>query len=352
MAAQNFGNRLAEARRRRGLTIEQVHNQLRITPAIIEALELGDFRHMPLKGHARNMVSSYARYLGLNPEDVTKQFLKEYHEYENREARQSSSPYSSLSMGTSLGMPAGAAKRGEPADPLRHKNSENNRNSRSMWDQPIPNSDIGRGYSSRPSTTRRMTSGNPEQRSRTREGAVASRYGAGSYTSRPSLPMRVIGALFKSPVALIVVLIVVLVALLALWAIAANSCKQQESVVVPPSTTRTTLNGNSTISADGVPIASQNGEITPLYGSFDLAVEPAAGTAPWVKVTVDGIDVFVDILTEKKSWEVNTNCTVTTAQPNNLKVYRNGDPVTLDINEDRMGTKTLEVLTRPANPSP
>jgi cytoskeletal protein RodZ len=83
------------------LSFDQVHSQLRITPAILESLERADFYHMPLKGHARNMVSSYARFLGLDPNELTKQFLKEYHDFENHMARQNGAqaPFSGYKTG-------------------------------------------------------------------------------------------------------------------------------------------------------------------------------------------------------------------------------------------------------------
>ena len=341
MAPQHFGSRLAEARRRRGLTLEQVHKQLRITPGILEAIELADFRHMPFKGHARNMVSAYARYLGLNPEDVTKQFLKEHHDYENREARQSSSPYASLGLDPS--------SHDFVTDSMRMSNSENSRSTRSIWDRPIPNSELSQGYKSRPSTARRMTTPQAGSRARVAEGSVSNRYGAGSYKSRPSLPMRIFGTLFKSPVVAVIVLIVLLVSLLVLWAMVANSCKQQENEVIPINTGSVVDDGTA-VDTEGVPVADEDGEVNPRYGPFELSIEPAPGAAPWVEVTVDGGDVFSTILESKQTWQVTVDCAILTAQPHNLIVTRNGEEVTLDIDSATgMAYTTLEVIERPAS---
>jgi cytoskeletal protein RodZ len=131
LAQETFGNRLAEARRRRGLTLEQVHLQLRISPAILESLEAGDFFHMPLKGHARNMVSSYARFLGLDPKVLTEQFLSEYHDFENRESRRASAANNPLG-------PAAGHYEVVASTAQRPKSPAESQGVRSMWNKPIP----------------------------------------------------------------------------------------------------------------------------------------------------------------------------------------------------------------------
>ena len=359
LTQQHFGSRLAEARRRRGLTLDQVHRQLRITPGILDALELADFRHMPFKGHSRNMVSSYARYLGLDPEDVTKQFLREYHEYENREARVSSSPYGLVGKDP--------FSREEPKSFSRNTDSEASQSTRSIWDRPIPNTELGRGYHSRPSLARRMTAPPPDRPPRIEEGPVSHRLGAGgfgtgglgsgglgvgSHSARQSLPLRLFSSLFKSPIAVIVTLIVVLVLLLVLWALAANSCKQEETPITPINTTK--VNDTPANGTDGEPGPNNNTETTPdqnssEYGPFELVIEPVSGEAPWLEVSVDGEDVFYEILYGRQTWQVTDRCTIFTAQPYNTIVTRNGEAVTLNIDSNTGGgTVSLNVLVRPS----
>lgn len=375
MAQESFGNRLAEARRRRGLSLEQVHNQLRITPAILEALEYADFRHMPLKGHARNMVSSYARFLGLDPEEITKAFLREYHEYENHEARRSSAPFGSLGLGTSSldissresrpresssrdqggSTNAGpGSRRSISTDSIsgsrRINNSENNRSTKSIWDKSIPGSELSQGHGARLSTSRRITAPQPDSRSQYRDGRVSSSYGGSSYTTRPSLPMRLFGTLFKNPISLVVVLIVVLVALLIVWAMVANGCKKKENDIIPINTSAQ-VTDTSTVDANTIPAVTDiTNAVDKTYGPFELDVEPAAGTTPWVEVTVDGQSVCAELLSEKKTWQVTDSCTVSTGQPDNLTVTRNGQQATLNIDPDTgLGSTTQVVIQRPAD---
>jgi len=341
LAQGNFGSRLAEARRRRGLTLEQVHVQLRITPAILEALELADFRHMPLKGHARNMVSSYARFLGLNPEELTKQFLKEYHEFENHEARQNSSPFASLSRDST--------RHDAQQTTARFKNSENNRSSRSMWDHPIPNSELGKGYTSRPSTIRRMTSSDQDRRSH-RDGSSSGSYSSDSYSAKPSLLIRIFGSLFKNPVVMIVFLIIVLVALLVLWAMAANSCKKQENEVIPINTSTVASDGDTTDGDNILNPPDNNGEVLPLYGPFELVIEPGPDPGAWIEVWVDGQEVYNSTLSEKLTYQVTQSCSIATWQPANVLVYRGDVEQEFGDSSDDGYYMSLEVVDRILNP--
>lgn len=77
-----FGDMLLTRRRERGMSIQQVSNAIKIRPQIIEYFETGDFASMPPRGYAQGMISSYARYLGLNPRTVVDAYFDELHTYE------------------------------------------------------------------------------------------------------------------------------------------------------------------------------------------------------------------------------------------------------------------------------
>jgi hypothetical protein len=317
---------------------------------------------MPLKGHARNMVSSYARYLGLNPEEVTEQFLSEYQDFEARAARDArDARNSSASFGS--GVPYQNRIEAQPLSAQHTGTTDDGQGVRSMWDRPIPNSELNRGYDSRSSSAQRVANA-ASRRTRTRtsrDDRLSGRAGSGSYTARPSLPMRLFGSLFKSPVVLIVVLIIVLVALLATWAMVANSCRKQEKAVIPVNSVgsnaatggqaaggQTTPGGGTDGGAGTEGDTGQAGADESRFGPFELVVEPASGTAPWTEVTVDGENVLAEILSERKTWQVTTSCTVTTGQPGNLTVSRNGEQVDLDVGADSgIGSVTLEVQAPP-----
>lgn len=80
---RHFGDMLLERRRQLGASIQQVSNVVKIRPQIIEYFETENFAAMPPRGYAQGMISSYARYLGLNPRDVVDAYFDALHEYEH-----------------------------------------------------------------------------------------------------------------------------------------------------------------------------------------------------------------------------------------------------------------------------
>ncbi|MCD8317272.1 MAG: helix-turn-helix domain-containing protein [Eggerthellaceae bacterium] len=52
----SFGELLHNARERKGLSIDEASQRLRIRPDILRAIEDNDFSHMPPRGYTKNMV--------------------------------------------------------------------------------------------------------------------------------------------------------------------------------------------------------------------------------------------------------------------------------------------------------
>ncbi len=73
-----IGEKLQEARRRKGKTLKEVENILRIRTSYLEALEKDDFEKIPGFAYAKAFLKSYATYLGLNAEDLVKELEKVY----------------------------------------------------------------------------------------------------------------------------------------------------------------------------------------------------------------------------------------------------------------------------------
>ncbi len=73
---QTSGQRLAQARKDRNLSIADVAAKLRIAPRQIEALETDDYARLPGHTIARGFVRNYARLLQLNSESVLEAFEK------------------------------------------------------------------------------------------------------------------------------------------------------------------------------------------------------------------------------------------------------------------------------------
>ena len=83
MRRPRFSEMLLTRRRQLGLTTSQASKILRLREDVLIAFEEGDFEKMPQSGYAQGMLSSYARYLGLNPRQVTDLFQEELYEFVN-----------------------------------------------------------------------------------------------------------------------------------------------------------------------------------------------------------------------------------------------------------------------------
>ena len=72
--ATTYGGLLRTAREGKGLTVDQVASQLRISPAQIEGLEADDYKVFPTPVYARAHLRSYARLLGVDDNKVIDMF--------------------------------------------------------------------------------------------------------------------------------------------------------------------------------------------------------------------------------------------------------------------------------------
>lgn len=83
MAIPRFSEILASRRRELGLTTAQASRVLKLREDVLLAFENGDYEHMPQSGYAQGMLSSYARYLGLNAREIVDLFTEELYEYQH-----------------------------------------------------------------------------------------------------------------------------------------------------------------------------------------------------------------------------------------------------------------------------
>ena len=83
MPRPRFSEMLVERRHQLGLSIEQASKVLKLREQVLIAFEEGDYPAIPKSGYAQGMLSSYARYLGLNPRDVVDQFQEDLYEHTN-----------------------------------------------------------------------------------------------------------------------------------------------------------------------------------------------------------------------------------------------------------------------------
>lgn len=74
-APGGFGNKLREARERRGISLREIANTTKISVSALEALERNDISRLPGGIFSRAFVRSYAIEVGLDPEETIREFL-------------------------------------------------------------------------------------------------------------------------------------------------------------------------------------------------------------------------------------------------------------------------------------
>jgi cytoskeleton protein RodZ len=72
--AQGFGERLKEARERRGLSLQKIAVTTKISARVLDALEHNDPSKLPGGLFTRAFVRAYAQEVGLDPEDTVRRF--------------------------------------------------------------------------------------------------------------------------------------------------------------------------------------------------------------------------------------------------------------------------------------
>src|ERR1700681_5071304 len=76
--ASSFGERLRDARERRGISLRQIANATKISVGVLEALERNDISKLPGGIFGRAFVRNYAIEVGLDPEAVIQDFIAQF----------------------------------------------------------------------------------------------------------------------------------------------------------------------------------------------------------------------------------------------------------------------------------
>ncbi len=71
---QNPGEILKEERLKKGLSLKEVSEEIKISPAFLEAIENSNLNYLPGGFFKRNFVRAYAQFLGLNEEYILQVF--------------------------------------------------------------------------------------------------------------------------------------------------------------------------------------------------------------------------------------------------------------------------------------
>jgi cytoskeletal protein RodZ len=76
--SSGFGQRLRDARERRGVSLRQIANATKISVVVLEALERNDISRLPGGIFGRGFVRSYAIEVGLDPEATIQDFIAQF----------------------------------------------------------------------------------------------------------------------------------------------------------------------------------------------------------------------------------------------------------------------------------
>ncbi len=71
---EEIGRTLRETRERLGLTLEEAERTIRIRASLLGALERGEFDSLPSAPQARGFLHNYAEFLGIDPEELLRQY--------------------------------------------------------------------------------------------------------------------------------------------------------------------------------------------------------------------------------------------------------------------------------------
>lgn len=75
---ESFGARLRHHRERRGVSLKTIASQTKIKLSLLEGLEKDDITHWPAGIFRRAYVRDYAQAVGLNPDNVIREFVAQY----------------------------------------------------------------------------------------------------------------------------------------------------------------------------------------------------------------------------------------------------------------------------------
>lgn len=396
MAHARFSDMLANRRRQLGLSIGQAAQELRLRADVLEAFESGDLDAMPKGGSAQSMLATYARYLGLDANDVVDQFCEELdvrqrrgrdgvdetgaygyggrypqgrpytghapYEARERERRQASARRNALRRGERSYERSTGYERGR-----RVRESDN------ISTLPVGNGgyedDLGFGNDAQPYRAASTAEGRPSRGSV----APAGRPNVRRQEQRPRAQRRVrpssssrgrkngsggrVSSFFDDPVhAVVTVVILVVVILTVVIILSVSSCVStamgENSKSVPVSSTQSTTQDESsdTTSSDEEDEARQQLAAVDANSNdtsdveTDVTVSVADGAVTWLEVVNDGTSDVADTVTGpwERTYMVTDSITIQAGDTSSVTVTRNGKQVQFDSLASGVGTVTIK----------
>lgn len=327
MAQLSFGSILQDERERKGYDISSVARRLRIRPDILQALEEGDFTRMPPRGYARNMVNAYARYLGLNPTEITRMYLDEAYADQVKRARSNAQPTGFDMSGAPGGRRAATQRESRPERPAGRVGE----NGRVL----LVDSNTSR-YRNHDNDNERLYSGERTHRS-TRSAMPGSQYT--NFYAGPQAP-NAIRSKLPLIIAAAVILVLVTVLLVFLFGPKGDSGDDIQKVPVTGVDDTTQNNGENVTSEE----QQSTAPVAPSKVVFEYEV--ADGQDAWIEIYLNGAEVPDEAGAisgpEKKGFDVAGVLRLDTPRPDAVKVYIDGAETSL-TDEDGDGVYSITV---------
>jgi cytoskeletal protein RodZ len=83
--AGSFGDELRREREIRGISLKEIADSTKISKRFLEAIERNDFKNLPAPVFTRGFIREYARYLGLNADEMINHYMQFMKLYEAEE---------------------------------------------------------------------------------------------------------------------------------------------------------------------------------------------------------------------------------------------------------------------------
>ena len=341
--ATSFGAELRDERERLGLTLNQAYQATRVRVEILNAFENEDIEAMPPRGYSMNMIASYARWLGLDPRVVIKDYQDAYDAYESSRTFDDD-PYNFYGSKDASDLNNGQNRRprryqrsftaGESTTPsYRHDyntygadEAMNSSHYDANTTRRLQSTRIGNtgGKNGRASRSSRIFSGNPR--------------GAGeSGTGRSKIVV----------IAIAIVLIIIIGIVLAT---VVKSCSSNSNTTLTPTTSvddTSTGTTSSTTGATGTSTTTTTGSsgtttqtgttttTTALAAPFTISFTVADGQSSNIVVDVNGQEAYnANALSgETQSFSVSTSVSMTVSNPDAVTVYKDGVQIPMTLTD-------------------
>lgn len=342
----SFGSLLKEARISKGYELQEAARRLRIRPDILQAIESSDFERMPPRGYSRNMVSAYAKFLGLNPQDLTRLYLDQAYAFQIGQAYQSANQNSELqrrsreinsssrSSDQSTSRFQQTSRRrtradGEVVNGRRHYSQEDVRSTAAMQSSSARQRVQSRQHaqSDRQQATRQCTPNlHPSRHPAITEGKYLNLYAQQDHAGR--LPKSRI----PKPLIFGIIAIIIIIAIIVF---AVSSCTKQ------PEQTNIPVTGLENVeTAEQQPPAEQ----PPTEFTLEYSIEE--GSSAWIEVYIDGERQEAGDVEgpAQQSYSSSTDIQFVSGSLEGVSVTINGEPVELEANDNGIVNVTYDFL--------